>query len=141
LRVSGFQRGRRCEQKGANDKPPAKSPGDLRWNLSANKAELARHYVLVRLDLSRDANVEAIRQRYETKGTINGVPWYVILDESGKPLVTSNAKELEDTASTNVGFPSSKEGIDHFMKMLEQTARGLSDERLAESRRRLENKR
>ncbi len=104
--------------------------------LAAHKAELGRHYVFVKLDVSRDLNADALKLRYEGKDAANGVPWYVILDASGTPLVTSNAEALEeDYGTTNVGFPSSEVGINHFLKMLEQTAPRLSAEALAALRR------
>lgn len=108
--------------------------------LAANKTELERHYVFVKLDLGRDAHADAVRQRYESKDDINGVPWYVILDGAGNPLITSNAKELANYGPTNIGFPGSKEGIDHLMKMFRQTAPGLSEGALARLRRELEKK-
>ena len=95
--------------------------------LYANKAELGRHYVFVKLDVSRDTHAQTLLDRYEGKDAANGVPWYVILDRTGKPLVTSNAKETQDYGSSNIGFPSSKEGIDHFLSILRQTAPGLSE--------------
>jgi hypothetical protein len=108
--------------------------------LAANKAELERHYVFVKLDVGRDTHADSVRERYESKSDINGIPWYVILDGAGKPLITSNAKELADGGPTNIGFPGSKEGIDHLMKMLRQTAPGLSGGALAHLRRELEKK-
>ena len=109
--------------------------------LTANKAELGRHYVFVKLDVSRDTHASVLQERYEGKDASNGVPWYVILDAAGKPLITSNAKELaEEYGTTNVGFPSSKEGIDHFLKMLRQTAPGLPDGALAVLRQELDKK-
>jgi thiol-disulfide isomerase/thioredoxin len=109
--------------------------------LVANNAELERHYVFVKLDISRDTRASALKERYEGKDASNGVPWYVILDAAGEPLTTSNAKEIaEDSGSTNVGFPSSKEGIDHFLSMLKQTVPGLSDEAIAALRQGLDKK-
>jgi thiol-disulfide isomerase/thioredoxin len=107
--------------------------------LAANKTELARHYVFVKLDISRDTHAEVLRERYEGKEASNGVPWYVILDAAGKPLITSNAKALEEeSGSSNIGFPSDKEGIDQFLKMLRETAPGLTDEALAALRQGLQ---
>jgi thiol-disulfide isomerase/thioredoxin len=108
--------------------------------LAANKAELDRHYVFVKLDISRDTHAQELLARYEGKDARNGVPWYVILDAAGRPLVTSNAKESEEWGSTNIGFPSTKTGIDHFVTMLRQTAPRLSDQALASLRRELEKK-
>jgi thiol-disulfide isomerase/thioredoxin len=108
--------------------------------LVASKAELDRHYVFVKLDVSRDAQAESIKKRFKGSES-GGVPWYVILDDAGQPLITSNAKELEEQyGNTNVGFPSSKEGIDHFLKMLKQTAPRLSEDAQTSLRHRLSAK-
>ncbi len=106
--------------------------------LTANKPELGRHYVFVKLDVSRDARAQELCDRYEGKDASNGIPWYVILDAAGKPLITSNAKEKEEYGSSNIGFPSSKSGIDHFMSMLRETAPRLSEQVLASLRKELE---
>ena len=75
------------------------------------------------------------------KNASNGVPWYVILDAAGKPLITSNSKEVDEQyGSSNVGFPSSKAGIDHFMTMLRQTVPRLSGQALSPLRQKLEKK-
>ena len=110
--------------------------------LVENKAELERHFVFVKLDISRDTEAEVLRERYEGKENSNGVPWYAVLDDAGKTLITSNSKVLEEEGGqSNIGFPSSKEGIDHFMKMLEQTAPRLDGQALAALRKGLEKKR
>jgi hypothetical protein len=100
---------------------------------------LDRHYVCVKLDVSRDAHGFQLQERYKGEAD-GGVPWYVILDPAGKPLVTSNAPELRDEYNSNIGFPSSKIGIDHLMNMFKQTAPGLSDAALAALRRSIEAK-
>jgi hypothetical protein len=48
----------------------------------------------------------------------------VILDSTGKQLITSTAK------SGNIGFPSTPEGIEHFAKMLTSTAKRLTAEEI-----------
>lgn len=106
--------------------------------LAANKPELSPHFVFVKLDISRDAHARELLVRYEGKDAQNGVPWYVILDAAGKPLVTSNAKEAEEWGSTNIGFPSTKTGIAHFLGMLRQTAPGLTEQALEALRQKLE---
>ena len=110
--------------------------------LVENKAELERHFVFVKLDISRDTEAEVLRERYEGKENSNGVPWYAVLDDAGKTLITSNSKVLEeDGGQSNIGFPSSKEGIDHLMTMFQQTAPRLDGKALAELRKGLEKKR
>ena len=105
--------------------------------LAANRAELDRHYVFVRLDVERDAHAEAIRRR--VKGDDPGdVPWYAILDEAGNPLVNSDSVVLAGaTGRANIGYPRSKEGIDHFIRMLKETAPRLTEEALASLRKSL----
>ena len=95
----------------------------------------------MKLDLSRDTHAQELLERYEGKNASNGVPWYAIFDADGKPLITSNAKEVDEQyGSSNVGFPSSKGGIDHFLTMLRQTAPRLSGQALASLRGELETK-
>ena len=45
-------------------------------------------------------------------GKSGGIPWFVILDGSGKPLITS------DGPGGNIGFPSAPEEVEHFGAML-----------------------
>jgi thiol-disulfide isomerase/thioredoxin len=98
--------------------------------LAAHKPDLEWHYVFVKLDVSRDDHAEELRARYE-KGQHNGVPWYVILDADAAPLVTSNTDAVKrEYGMTNIGFPSSSAGIDHFLAMLKQTAPRLTAETL-----------
>jgi RNA polymerase sigma factor (sigma-70 family) len=100
--------------------------------LDSQMAELERHYVFVRPDISRDEHAESLRERYpESQG--GGIPWYAILDASGKPRITSNtAKPTRQTGSTNVAFPGTRRGVEHFLKMLKETAPHLSVDKLAE---------
>jgi thiol-disulfide isomerase/thioredoxin len=98
------------------------------------KAELERHYVFVKLDVSRDEHAEELRQRYKESKT-GGVPWYTILDADGAELVTSNAPGLErQLGNNNIGFPSEPKAIEHFISMLRQTAPRLAAEKLEELR-------
>lgn len=96
--------------------------------LAAHKDELQVHYVFVKIDISRDRHAEALCKSFQ-QGKHEGVPWYVILDEAGKALITSNAPTTDPrSGSSNIGFPSSQEGIEHFLTMLKQTAPRLSQE-------------
>jgi hypothetical protein len=96
--------------------------------------ELGRHYAFVKLDVSRDAGADAVRRRLQGSAE-GGVPWYAILDTESKVLATSNmAEEKTGQESTNIGFPSSTEGIEHFLKMMRETAPRLSSAQLAKLR-------
>ena len=96
--------------------------------LDTQKPELEQHYVFVKLDIDRDDYAGSLRDRYpESKN--GGIPWFAILDATGKELITSNiAKLTRRTGSTNIGYPTTRKDFDHFAKMLKQTAPGLADE-------------
>ena len=101
------------------------------------KGELNRHYVFVKLDVSRDEHAQAVTKRLRGDQD-GGVPWYAILDGDGKTLITSNSADLKRGGKArNIGFPSEQPTIDHFMKMLAETASRLSAERRAEIRQAL----
>jgi hypothetical protein len=100
--------------------------------LAPRKGDLDPHFVFVKLDISRDLNAPTLLDRFPESAS-SGVPWYVILDSDGKPLITSNrAGKKGRESSTNIGFPSAQEGVDHFATMLRQTAPGLSAEKIEE---------
>jgi thiol-disulfide isomerase/thioredoxin len=103
--------------------------------LSQHQAELHSHYEFIKLDVSRDEHAEELRAKYKESKS-GGVPWFTILDADGKMLATSNAPADADepAGNTNIGFPSEKTGIDHFVKMLQQTAPRLAPAKLAEIR-------
>jgi thiol-disulfide isomerase/thioredoxin len=102
--------------------------------LAEHKAELERHFVFVKLDVSRDERAEELREQYKESKS-GGVPWYTILDAQGRMLVTSNAPGQERFGgNNNIGFPGEPAGIEHFVGMLRQTAPRLSAEKLDEIR-------
>jgi thiol:disulfide interchange protein len=106
--------------------------------LSRHKPELERHYVFVKLDVSRDEHGDAVRDRHQ-KDRDGGIPWYVILDADGGELTTSNLPESAgEDAGENIGYPGGPTGAEHFLTMLQKTAPGLSDEVLASLRADLE---
>jgi RNA polymerase sigma factor (sigma-70 family) len=108
--------------------------------LAARKEMLERHYVFVKLDVSRDEHGERVRKRYQGDSD-GGVPWYVILDGDGKVLITSNTTEAKRRGKpANIGFPSDEAGIAHFVKMLKETAPRMKAEELAEMRKALAKK-
>ncbi len=50
----------------------------------------------------------------------HGIPWHAITEPDGTVLTTS------DGPLGNIGMPSSVEGIRHFRRMLQSTARRMS---------------
>ena len=102
--------------------------------------ELDQHYVFVKIDISRDEHGDTLCTRLK-ESQEGGVPWYAILDGEGKVLISSDAPELKDEAGiASIGYPTSPGAVDHFMKMLEQTAPRLSADRLARVRKALTEK-
>jgi len=55
-----------------------------------------------------------------------GIPWMVILDSTGTPLITS------DGPMGNIGYPFEPHEIDHFVVMLQKTARRSNEDRISE---------
>jgi thiol-disulfide isomerase/thioredoxin len=108
--------------------------------LAEHKDELEGHYVFVKIDISRDQHAENLCKRLQ-QGKHEGVPWYAILDADGKVLITSNAPASDArSGSSNIGFPSSPEGVEHFLTMLKQTAPRLTQEQRNALRKGLEKK-
>ena len=85
-----------------------------------------KDYVWVLIDLRWKENVEVMNEIKE--GYRGGVPWFAILDSGGKVLATSEGPD------GNIGFPSDKTGIDHFLSMLDSTKQRMSAEDIAAMR-------
>lgn len=51
-----------------------------------------------------------------------GIPWFVILDAEGKPVIDSNGPK------GNIGCPNSDEEIDAFLAILKKAATSLTDD-------------
>jgi RNA polymerase sigma factor (sigma-70 family) len=101
------------------------------------KSELNHHFVFVKFDISRDEHADAVRKRIQGDQD-GGVPWYAILDGDGKTLLTSNTPAMKrEGKAANIGFPSEPPEIDHFVKLLSETAPRLSAAQLAAIRQSL----
>jgi thiol-disulfide isomerase/thioredoxin len=100
--------------------------------LAPHKEELDKHFVFVKFDVSRDANIDELHDRYPDSNK-GGVPWFCILDAKNKILVDSNVpKDGKATPETNMGFPTMPEEIKHFVLMLKTGAPRLPAEKLQE---------
>jgi hypothetical protein len=101
---------------------------------------LERHFVFVKLDVSRDEHAEAVTKRFQGDHD-GGVPWYAILESDGKVLITSNAPDMKrQDKAANIGFPTEPAEIEHFMKMLSQNAPRLGERQVNELRQALGKK-
>lgn len=80
-------------------------------------ATVGKEYVDVKIDVDRMVGGKELLAKYcETQG---GIPWTVILDAKGVPIVNS------DGPKGNIGYPASSEEIAHFISMLKTSAKKL----------------
>lgn len=82
-------------------------------------ALLAADYVDVLIDIDRMANGKAVARELRASEE-GGIPWFAILDADGKSLVTA------DGPDGNIGFPVKPAEVEHFGRMLRQTAQRLT---------------
>jgi hypothetical protein len=90
---------------------------------------LEKDYVIVKVGIC-DEGADEVMKPYKPDG---GVPWFVILNSQGNPLVTSNGP------LGNTGFPGEVESRRHFRFMLDQTAQRLTDDERSSLIQSLEN--
>ena len=83
--------------------------------LERERVKWERDYIWVKMDHRWIGAREKMKELRD--GADGGVPWWAILNEDGKVLVTSNEGE-----GNNIGYPRSKSERAHFRTMLEQTA-------------------
>jgi hypothetical protein len=87
--------------------------------LDRHRSLIEKDYVWITVDPRFTHGEEVIKKlRSNRKG---GIPWVVILDADGKPLITSEGPE------GNIGYPGEPKEIEHFEKMLRTTSHNLSD--------------
>jgi hypothetical protein len=91
----------------------------LARHLDQHRSLVSKDYVWITID-PRFSHGEEIINKLRPKAE-GGIPWMVILDADGKPLITS------DGPGGNIGYPGKPKESEHFEKMLRTTARHLSD--------------
>ena len=82
---------------------------------------MEKHFVLVDVDVVKNAGGEKVYEKY---GTQRGVPAWTILDVDQKVLADS----MRD--KKNVGFPYEPHEVAHFFDALKKSCPGLSEEEL-----------
>jgi uncharacterized protein YyaL (SSP411 family) len=88
-------------------------------------ALIRKDYVEVKIDLDRMKEGKDVLARFNSSSK-GGIPWFVMLDAKGKPLVTS------DGPKGNIGFPATDEEIAYFVKMLDKSRNRLRDKEIEE---------
>jgi hypothetical protein len=99
--------------------------------LDAHRDTLAEDYIMIKIDSGRFPNGKETMRPIRTSKN-GGIPWMAILDPKGNMLINS------DGPNGNIGNPNKPESIEHFMKMLANTAHRLTPEQLAALRKDLE---
>lgn len=89
--------------------------------LREQESLFSKDYLHVKLD-HRWLHCEEVLESFQDESA--GIPWSVILDADGQPLITS------DGPDGNIGYPSTEAEIDHFLKMIRETAIRLSEDDL-----------
>jgi uncharacterized protein YyaL (SSP411 family) len=85
-------------------------------------ALLAKSFINVKVDVDRMTGGKEILAKYRPKD--GGIPWFAFIDGDGKVIATSDAEK-----GGNVGFPGSKEEIEHFAAMLSKATKLSDDDR------------
>lgn len=90
------------------------------------KQLISKDYVPIYIDLEEDMDGQSIYHTYRMgKG---GIPWTIAVDVKGKVLAQF------------VGYPAGDDGVDQFVKMLDEHGDELSPEQLASIKNILQNK-
>lgn len=92
------------------------------WLLKKDVAPIfGKDFVDLKIDQDRMTGAKEVFVKYnnDTKG---GIPWFVILDSTGKALSTSDGEK------GNIGYPYEPNEIEHFVKMLNATRKKLTEE-------------
>ncbi len=81
-------------------------------------------FVPVKIDVDRMTGAKTIEKKH--RGEMGGIPFFVILDSSGKTLADSKGPN-----GKNVGFPVEPQEIAHFIDIVRKTTpRRLTDEQI-----------
>ena len=83
---------------------------------------MERDFVDLKIDIDRMTAGKDVDSEFRTEK--GGIPWFAILDETGEKLATADGPE------GNIGFPVKDAEIAHFIKMLAEGRRNLTDAEL-----------
>jgi hypothetical protein len=86
---------------------------------------LAKYYTVVTVDTEKNDGSEPLARRLGSKEGIDGIPWFAVIDAQGKVLATSEGPK------GNIGYPDSDIEVAHFFKVLNATAKGITDGEIA----------
>ena len=84
----------------------------------------AKDYIDLKIDTLRMTNGEEVAKSYRPKNA-QGVPWFVILDANETVLATSVGQ------NGNIGYPHQPDEVAHFVQMIRETRKLITDTQLA----------
>ena len=96
------------------------------------KPILAKDFVDIKIDEDR---MTGGKEMAEKMGATGGIPWYAVVDGSGKTLGTSTM----DGGASNIGYPASAAEIEQFMALLKKSTHHASASDLSVLRASLED--
>ena len=85
---------------------------------------MAEDYVIVKVDTDRMTGGQKLLAEQNPKP--GGIPWVVILDAAGEPIINSNGP------NGNIGYPVQPAEIDHFVAMLKKASRRIDADEIAQ---------
>ena len=94
-------------------------------------ALLGKEFIELKIDVDRTVGGQEVLARFP-KSKKGGIPWFVLLDAQGNLLADSNGPK------GNVGFPYQPDEVEHFVGMLQKSAKRLAPEEIAALKRSLD---
>jgi uncharacterized protein YyaL (SSP411 family) len=81
---------------------------------------VAKDYIDLKIDQDRMTGAKDLLEKYN-KEKAGGIPWFVVLDATGKAVATSTGPK------GNIGFPSDPHEIEYFAEVLDASRKRLSE--------------
>jgi len=100
----------------------APEPLDAREILQEALAEAKKDYLWIKIDQRWVNSSEVMKEIYPDKR--GGIPWFAIIDYKKGVMATS------DGPNGSIGFPTTEDGIEHFLTMLQLTMLRMTAEDL-----------
>lgn len=86
--------------------------------------------VLESADKKADENPGGMEYMKALGGAEAGLPFFAILDPTGKTIISSIRPSVGEDKGGNTGFPAAPEEIEHFLKMLKSGAPHITEAQL-----------
>jgi hypothetical protein len=94
-------------------------------------AILDRDFIIAKIDIDRMTGGKELMDRYRSK-TSSGIPWYTILDATGKSLASA------DGPNGNICYPLRPNEINYFLAMIKGQSRRIKERQVHQLRKSLD---